>query len=95
MGVSGQRYVRVLCVQKMRCGAHLHVFKGSAYNVRCDGIEGLLACLVLGLALHHLPQAKDYAAKHRGAPGIHEVIELGVEFSRAKRQIVGWEVACA
>ena len=62
MGVSGQGYVRVLCVQKMRRGAHLHVFKGSAYDVRCDGIEGLLACLVLGLALHHLPQAKDHAA---------------------------------
>lgn len=47
-----------------------------------------------GEAMRQL-KAKDYAAKHRGAPGIHEVIELGVEFSRAKRQIVGWEVACA
>ena len=62
MGVSGQGYVRVLCVQKMRRGTHLHVFKGGAYDVRCDGIEGLLACLVLGLALHHLPQAENHAA---------------------------------
>ncbi|TSE25947.1 putative AAA-ATPase [Tepidimonas sediminis] len=45
-----------------------------------------------GEAMRQL-KARDYAAKHRGAPGITEVIELGVEFSRAKRQIVGWEVA--
>ncbi|OBS30321.1 hypothetical protein A9O67_04565 [Tepidimonas fonticaldi] len=44
-----------------------------------------------GEAMRQL-KARDYAAKHRGAPGIHEVIELGVEFSRARRQIVGWEV---
>ena len=47
-----------------------------------------------GEAMRQL-KARDYAAKHRGAPGITEVIELGVEFSRARRQIVGWEVACA
>ncbi|OBS30320.1 hypothetical protein A9O67_04560 [Tepidimonas fonticaldi] len=47
-----------------------------------------------GEAMRQL-KARDYAAKHRGAPGIAEVIELGVEFSRARRQIVGWEVACA
>ncbi|TSE19018.1 putative AAA-ATPase [Tepidimonas alkaliphilus] len=46
-----------------------------------------------GEAMRQL-KARDYAAKHRGAPGITEVIELGVEFSRARRQIVGWEVAC-
>ncbi|TSE19919.1 putative AAA-ATPase [Tepidimonas alkaliphilus] len=45
-----------------------------------------------GEAMRQL-KAKDYAAKHRGAPGIEEVIELGVEFSPTKRQIVGWEVA--
>ncbi|TSE20254.1 putative AAA-ATPase [Tepidimonas alkaliphilus] len=44
-----------------------------------------------GEAMRQL-KARDYAAKHRGAPGIHEVIELGVEFSPTKRQIVGWEV---
>ncbi|WP_143895055.1 ATP-binding protein [Tepidimonas sediminis] len=44
-----------------------------------------------GEAMRQL-KARDYAAKYRGAPGITEVIELGVEFSRAKRQIVGWEV---
>ena len=64
MGVSGQGYVRVLCVQKMRRGAHLHVFKGSAYDVRCDGIEGLLACLIFGLALHRLPQREDHTAQN-------------------------------
>ncbi|TSE26207.1 putative AAA-ATPase [Tepidimonas sediminis] len=47
-----------------------------------------------GEAMRQL-KARDYAAKHRGAPGITEVIELGVEFSRAKRQVVGWEVARA
>ncbi len=47
-----------------------------------------------GEAMRQL-KARDYAARHRGAPGIAEVIELGVEFSRARRQIVGWEVACA
>ncbi|BDV00213.1 ATPase AAA [Thermodesulfomicrobium sp. WS] len=43
-----------------------------------------------GAALTQL-QAKNYAAKYR-APGV-TVIEVGVEFSTAKRQIVGWEVA--
>ncbi|BDV00506.1 ATPase AAA [Thermodesulfomicrobium sp. WS] len=45
-----------------------------------------------GAALTQL-RAKNYAAKYR-APGI-TVIEVGVEFSTAKRQIVGWEVALA
>jgi hypothetical protein len=49
-----------------------------------DGDQGT------GEALRQL-QAKDYAAKHRGAPGIQRVIEVGVEFSRSKRQIVGWQ----
>ncbi|MFN3957826.1 MAG: AAA family ATPase [Tepidimonas ignava] len=44
-----------------------------------------------GEALRQL-QAKDYAAKHRGAPGVERVIEVGVEFSRTRRQIVGWDV---
>ncbi|MFN3957583.1 MAG: AAA family ATPase [Tepidimonas ignava] len=47
-----------------------------------------------GEALRQL-QAKDYAAKHRGAPGVERVIEVGVEFSRSKRQIVGWDVRSA
>ncbi|NCC86042.1 MAG: hypothetical protein EOM03_18375, partial [Clostridia bacterium] len=34
---------------------------------------------------------KDYAAKYR-QPDI-SIIQIGVEFSRVKRQIVGWEVA--
>ncbi len=42
-----------------------------------------------GAALAQL-KAKDYAAKYR-APGVH-VLEIGVEFSKTKRQIVGWEV---
>ncbi|WP_243646481.1 ATP-binding protein [Tepidimonas ignava] len=50
-----------------------------------DGDQGT------GEALRQL-QAKDYAAKHRGAPGVERVIEVGVEFSRSKRQIVGWDV---
>ena len=43
-----------------------------------------------GEALAQL-KAKDYAAKYR-APGV-ELIELGIEFSKQKRQIVGWQVA--
>ncbi len=43
-----------------------------------------------GEALTQL-KARDYAAKYR-APGV-EIIEVGIEFSRTKRQIVGWEVA--
>ncbi len=43
-----------------------------------------------GEALAQL-KARDYAAKYR-APGV-EVIEIGIEFSKSKRQIVGWEVA--
>ncbi|MFN3956289.1 MAG: AAA family ATPase [Tepidimonas ignava] len=50
-----------------------------------DGDQGT------GEALRQL-QTKDYAAKHRGAPGVERVIEVGVEFSRSKRQIVGWDV---
>ncbi|MGE0049400.1 MAG: AAA family ATPase [Acidithiobacillus sp.] len=36
-------------------------------------------------------QARDYAAKYRGAPGIAQVIEVGVEFSRQERRIVSWQ----
>jgi len=43
-----------------------------------------------GEALAQL-KARDYAAKYR-APGVR-IIEVGIEFSKAKRQIVGWEVA--
>ncbi|MCX8086483.1 MAG: ATP-binding protein [Rhodocyclaceae bacterium] len=43
-----------------------------------------------GEALAQL-KAKDYAAKYR-APGV-EVIELGIEFSATKRNIVGWQTA--
>jgi hypothetical protein len=43
-----------------------------------------------GAALAQLKK-KDYAAKYR-APDV-TVIEVGVEFSTARRQIVGWEVA--
>ncbi|WP_333708213.1 ATP-binding protein [Tepidimonas ignava] len=53
-----------------------------------DGDQGT------GEALRQL-QAKDYAAKHRGAPGVERVIEVGVEFSRTRRQIVGWDVRSA
>ncbi|MCX7675116.1 MAG: PD-(D/E)XK nuclease domain-containing protein, partial [Bdellovibrionaceae bacterium] len=35
-------------------------------------------------------QQKNYAAKYKKS-GV-QVIELGIEFSRAKRQIVGWFV---
>ena len=37
-------------------------------------------------------QARDYAAKYRGTPGIEQVIEVGVEFSRSQRRIVRWQV---
>ncbi len=42
-----------------------------------------------GEALAQL-RAKDYAAKYRN--GHTEIIEVGIEFSRSKRQIVGWEM---
>jgi hypothetical protein len=45
-----------------------------------------------GEALKQL-KARDYAAKYRGAPGLERVIEVGVEFSRQRRAIVGWDVA--
>ncbi|MFN3828544.1 MAG: ATP-binding protein [Tepidimonas ignava] len=47
-----------------------------------------------GQALQQL-QTKNYAAKYRGAPGVERVIEVGVEFSRSRRQIVGWEALAA
>ncbi|WP_246094670.1 PD-(D/E)XK nuclease domain-containing protein [Tepidimonas aquatica] len=50
-----------------------------------DGDQGT------GEALRQL-QARNYAAKYRGAPGIERVIEVGVEFSRTRRQVVGWDV---
>ena len=64
---------------------------GRAWVIEFKVIDGEAPT---GEAMRQL-KARDYAAKHRGAPGITEVIELGVEFSRARRQIVGWEVACA
>ncbi len=42
-----------------------------------------------GEALAQL-RAKDYAAKYRN--GHTEIIEVGIEFSRSKRQIVGWQM---
>ena len=62
MSVAGQWNIGVICVQKGRNGVHLYVFKGSAHDVRSNGVEGLPACLLLGLALHHLPQAENHAA---------------------------------
>jgi hypothetical protein len=43
-----------------------------------------------GAALAQLKE-RNYAAKYR-APSV-TVIEVGVEFSSARRQIVGWETA--
>jgi hypothetical protein len=43
-----------------------------------------------GAALAQL-HARDYAAAYRHAPGVTRVIELGVEFSKTTRRIVGWE----
>ncbi|MBC7355815.1 MAG: PD-(D/E)XK nuclease domain-containing protein, partial [Desulfomicrobiaceae bacterium] len=45
-----------------------------------------------GEALAQL-QAKDYAAKYRAAPEVEKLLQVGVEFSASRRQIVGWEVA--
>ena len=61
MGVAGQWNIGVVCVQKGKSRVHLYVFKGSAHDVRSNGVEGLPACLLLGLALHHLPQAENHA----------------------------------
>jgi hypothetical protein len=47
-----------------------------------------------GEALKQL-KARDYAAKYRGAPGVERVVEVGAEFSKQRRAIVGWEVAGA
>ncbi len=32
--------------------------------------------------------SKDYAAKYRD--GKTEIVQIGIEFSRTKRQVVGW-----
>ncbi|BDV01669.1 ATPase AAA [Thermodesulfomicrobium sp. WS] len=45
-----------------------------------------------GEALRQI-QEKGYAAAYRGKAAVARVVEVGVEFSTAKRQIVGWEVA--
>jgi len=45
-----------------------------------------------GAALAQL-RARDYAAAYRAAPGVTRVIELGVEFSKTTRRIVGWMCA--
>jgi hypothetical protein len=45
-----------------------------------------------GEALAQL-RAKDYAAKYRTAPEVEKLLQVGVEFSASRRQIVGWEVA--
>ncbi|MEJ5243944.1 MAG: AAA family ATPase, partial [Desulfomicrobiaceae bacterium] len=45
-----------------------------------------------GEALAQL-RAKDYAAKYRAAPEVGKLLQVGVEFSASRRQIVGWEVA--
>ncbi|BDV00849.1 ATPase AAA [Thermodesulfomicrobium sp. WS] len=36
---------------------------------------------------------RDYAAKYRTAPEVERLLQVGVEFSASRRQIVGWEVA--
>ena len=36
---------------------------------------------------------RDYAAKYRAAPEVEKLLQVGVEFSASRRQIVGWEVA--
>jgi hypothetical protein len=35
---------------------------------------------------------RDYAAKYRAAPEVEKLLQVGVEFSASRRQIVGWEV---
>jgi hypothetical protein len=45
-----------------------------------------------GEALRQI-QEKDYAAAYRGKAAVKRVVEVGVEFSKVRRQIVGWEVA--
>ena len=73
MGVAGQGDVGVLRVQEVRGGVHLYVFKGSSHNVRYDGVNRLSGCPVLGLALHHLPQAEEHAANsHQNNAAVQE-----------------------
>ncbi|MBZ4648236.1 MAG: hypothetical protein JG760_487, partial [Desulfomicrobiaceae bacterium] len=38
-------------------------------------------------------QERNYAAAYRGKAAVERVVEVGVEFSKVRRQIVGWEVA--
>lgn len=37
-------------------------------------------------------RARDYAAKYRNAPGVNQVVEVGVAFSPRTKRIAGWEV---
>jgi hypothetical protein len=45
-----------------------------------------------GEALRQI-QERNYAAAYRGKAAVERVVEVGVEFSKVRRQIVGWEVA--
>ncbi|MCX7742881.1 MAG: ATP-binding protein [Tepidimonas sp.] len=60
---------------------------GTVWVLEFKVIDGERAT---GEALRQL-QTQGYAAKYRGAPGVQRVIEVGVEFSRSRRQIVGWQ----
>ena len=68
------------CDLSIRIGALVYVLEFKVI----DGDEST------GEALVQL-KARDYAAKYR-VPGVR-TIEIGIEFSRTKRRIVGWEVA--
>jgi len=59
--------------------------EGKVWLFEFKVIEGETAT---GEALAQL-EAKNYAAKYAGAV----LIQIGIEFSKAKRQIVGWDVA--
>ena len=61
--MAWQGNVGVLRVQQVRGGVHLYVFKASAYDLRCNGIEGLPVCMRFGFSLHRLTNRKDHAAQ--------------------------------
>ncbi len=67
------------CDLTVRYGDRVYLFEFKV-------IEGEEAT---GEAIKHLLE-RDYAAKYRD--GKAEVVQMGIEFSRAKRQIVGWDV---
>ena len=65
--------------------------EGSSHEVRTAFNEALLTTWLPEPTRVREAQQKNYAAKYM-APGV-AVLQVGIEFSKTTRQIVGWEVA--